>query len=231
MLRTDTPVTVYRKDYTPPAFAIDHVDLVLDLDPQRTVVTSTLKIQRTGAADAPLVLAGEELELVGVRLDGQPFSGVRQDGDSLTLTGLPGAGTLEITTACNPAANTTLSGLYVSNGNFFTQCEAEGFRRITYFLDRPDVMTTYRVTLRADAPQARCCCPTATCSRNAICRTAATKPSGKTRSASRHTCSRWWPASSSASRKPSFRHRASKSCCRSGSSRRTWTRRATRWTR
>ena len=150
MLRTDTPVTVYRKDYTPPAFAIDHVDLVLDLDPQRTVVTSTLKIQRTGAADAPLILAGEELELVGVRLDGQPFSGVRQDGDSLTLTGLPGAGTLEITTACNPAANTTLSGLYVSNGNFFTQCEAEGFRRITYFLDRPDVMTTYRVTLRAD---------------------------------------------------------------------------------
>ena len=81
MLRTDTPVTVYRKDYTPPAFAIDHVDLVLDLDPQRTVVTSTLKIQRTGAADAPLILAGEELELVGVRLDGQPFSGVRQDGD------------------------------------------------------------------------------------------------------------------------------------------------------
>jgi aminopeptidase N len=66
-------------------------------------------------------------------------------------------------------------------------------------------MTTYRVTLRADAPQARCCCPTATCSRNAICRMAATKPSGKTRSASRHTCSRWWPASSSASRKPSFR--------------------------
>ncbi|ABF07762.1 aminopeptidase N [Cupriavidus metallidurans] len=150
MLRTDTPVTVYRKDYTPPAFAIDHVDLVLDLDPQRTVVTSTLKIQRTGTADAPLVLAGEELELVGVRLDGQPFSGVKQDGDSLTLTGLPGTGTLEITTACNPAANTTLSGLYVSNGNFFTQCEAEGFRRITYFLDRPDVMTTYRVTLRAD---------------------------------------------------------------------------------
>jgi aminopeptidase N len=89
MLRTDTPVTVYRKDYTPPAFAIDHVDLVLDLDPQRTVVTSTLKLQRTGAADAPLVLAGEALELVGVRLDGQPFSGVRQDGDSLTLTGLP----------------------------------------------------------------------------------------------------------------------------------------------
>nr|WP_315592202.1 aminopeptidase N [uncultured Cupriavidus sp.] len=155
MLRTDTPVTVYRKDYTPPAFAIDHVDLVLDLDPQRTIVTSTLKLQRTGAADAPLVLSGEALELVGIKLDGQPFSGFSQADDTLALTGLPAQGTLEITVACNPAANTTLSGLYVSNGNFFTQCEAEGFRRITYFLDRPDVMTTYRVTLRAD----RAACP------------------------------------------------------------------------
>ncbi len=149
MLRTDTPVTVYRKDYTPPAFAIDHVDMVLDLDPQRTVVTSTLTLRRTGAADAPLVLAGEALELVGIKLDGQPFTTFTVDDETLTLTGLPAHGSLEITAACNPAANTTLSGLYVSNGNFFTQCEAEGFRRITYFLDRPDVMATYRVTLRA----------------------------------------------------------------------------------
>lgn len=155
MLRTDTPVTVYRKDYTPPAFAVDHVDLVLDLDPQRTIVTSTLKLQRTGPADAPLVLSGEALELIGITLDGQPFTSYRADDDTLTLTSLPAQGTLEITAACNPAANTTLSGLYVSNGNFFTQCEAEGFRRITYFLDRPDVMTTYRVTLRAD----RAACP------------------------------------------------------------------------
>ncbi|MFJ5382777.1 aminopeptidase N [Cupriavidus sp. CER94] len=155
MLRTDTPVTVYRKDYTPPAFAIDHVDLVLDLDPQRTLVTSTLKLQRTGAADAPLVLSGEALELIGITLDGQPLTTYRAEADTLTLTGLPAQGTLQITAACNPAANTTLSGLYVSNGNFFTQCEAEGFRRITYFLDRPDVMTTYRVTLRAD----RAACP------------------------------------------------------------------------
>lgn len=155
MLRTDTPITVYRKDYTPPAFAIEHVDLVLDLDPQRTIVTSTLKLQRTGAADAPLVLSGEALELIGITLDGQLFTAYRADDDTLTLTGLPSQCTLQITAACNPAANTTLSGLYVSNGNFFTQCEAEGFRRITYFLDRPDVMTTYRVTLRAD----RAACP------------------------------------------------------------------------
>ncbi|AOZ05570.1 aminopeptidase N [Cupriavidus malaysiensis] len=148
MLRTDTPVTVYRKDYSPPAFAFDHVDLVLELDPERTLVTSTVRFRRT-AADAALVLAGEDLELVSVKLDGQAFAATAQDG-TLTLAGLPGEGSLEITTACRPAANTTLSGLYVSNGNFFTQCEAEGFRRITYFLDRPDVMTTYRVTLRAD---------------------------------------------------------------------------------
>ncbi|RZT42735.1 aminopeptidase N [Cupriavidus agavae] len=155
MLRTDTPVTVYRKDYTPPAFAIDHVELVLDLDPQRTIVTSTLTLRRTATTDVPLVLAGEALELVGIRLDGQPFTAFSLDDDTLTLSGLPEQGTLEITAACNPAANTTLSGLYVSNGNFFTQCEAEGFRRITYFLDRPDVMATYRVTLRAD----RAACP------------------------------------------------------------------------
>ncbi len=149
MLRTDTPVTVHRKDYTPPAFAIEHVDLVFELDPQRTVVTSTLRFARRQAG-APLVLAGEALELLSVRLDGQPLGDYREDDGSLTLNGLPEQGTLEIVSACQPQANTTLSGLYVSNGNFFTQCEAEGFRRITYFLDRPDVMATYRVTLRAD---------------------------------------------------------------------------------
>ncbi len=152
MPRTDTPVTVYRKDYTPPAYAIDHVELVLELDPQRTVVTSALRFSRatSAAAGEPLVLAGEALELIGVSLDGKPFASAVQGDDTLTLSGLPASGTLEITVACQPAANTTLSGLYVSNGNFFTQCEAEGFRRITYFLDRPDVMATYRVTLRAD---------------------------------------------------------------------------------
>jgi aminopeptidase N len=157
MLRTDTPVTVYRKDYTPPAFTIDHVELVLDLDPQRTVVTSTLRFARHAgaAADAPLVLAGEDLELIGVSVDGKPVANATQQAGTLTLPGLPAHGTLEITAACQPAANTSLSGLYVSNGNFFTQCEAEGFRRITYFLDRPDVMATYRVTLRAD----RAACP------------------------------------------------------------------------
>ena len=75
---------------------------------------------------------------------------------------IPDSFELTIENVCNPAANTTLSGLYVSSGNFFTQCEAEGFRRITYFLDRPDVMATYTVTLRADKRRIRCCCRTAT---------------------------------------------------------------------
>lgn len=149
MLRTDTPVTVHRKDYTAPAFAIDHVDLLLDLDPARTVVTSTLRFTRTQAG-VPLALTGDDLELVSVSLDGKPLAGVSEADGLLSLPGLPEHGTLEIVTACHPAANTSLSGLYVSNGNFFTQCEAEGFRKITWFLDRPDVMTTFRVTLRAD---------------------------------------------------------------------------------
>ncbi|MBY4895701.1 aminopeptidase N [Cupriavidus sp. AU9028] len=149
MARTDTPVTVYRKDYTPPAFAIEHVELLLELDPARTVVTSQLRFTRQ-QPDAPLVLAGEDIELLGVRLDGQPLDDHDLAEGTLTVRGLPAQGTLEIVSACQPEANTTLSGLYVSNGNFFTQCEAEGFRRITFFLDRPDVMATYRVTLRAD---------------------------------------------------------------------------------
>jgi aminopeptidase N len=96
MLRTDTPVTVYRKDYTPPAFTIDHVELVLDLDPQRTIVTSTLRFARHAAAtaDAPLVLAGEDLELIGVSVVGKPVAYATQHAGTLTLPGLPAEGTL-----------------------------------------------------------------------------------------------------------------------------------------
>ncbi|MDP1092127.1 aminopeptidase N, partial [Klebsiella pneumoniae] len=93
---------------------------------------------------------GEGLELAGATIDGKAVSGLQADGDTLTIDAVPaeaGASfTLELTTFCNPAANSSLMGLYVSNGNFFTQCEAEGFRKITYFLDRPDVMTVYTVT-------------------------------------------------------------------------------------
>ncbi|MHC6051630.1 aminopeptidase N [Ralstonia solanacearum] len=152
MLRTDTAVTIYRKDYTAPAFRVDDVALDIDLVPERTRVVNRLRLTRIRAG-APLTLVGEGLELAGITLDGQALSGIQPDGDTLTIDAAPAQAdtsfTLEITTFCNPAANSSLMGLYVSSGNFFTQCEAEGFRKITYFLDRPDVMAVYTVTLRA----------------------------------------------------------------------------------
>ena len=143
---------------------------------------------------------GEQLEFVGAEIDGQPFADAHAHEHGLLLDNVPDSFELTLTSICNPAANTTLSGLYVSGGNFFTQCEAEGFRRITYFLDRPDVMATFTVTLRATRPTIRCCCRTAICSKKAICRTAATSRAGKTRSASRAICSRWSRASWSRSK-------------------------------
>ena len=223
MLRTDTAVTIYRKDYAAPAFRIDEVALEIDLVPERTRVVNRLRMTRTAAAK-PLVLVGEGLELAGATIDGKAVSGLQADGDTLTIDAVPaeaGASfTLELTTFCNPAANSSLMGLYVSNGNFFTQCEAEGFRKITYFLDRPDVMTVYTVTLRAskvDYP--------------ATCRTAAMKPCGTTRSRSRRTCSRWWRASWNALKSASSLPPARRSCCRCGWKRKTSAKRATRWTR
>ncbi|TDV25876.1 alanyl aminopeptidase [Paraburkholderia caballeronis] len=147
-----TPNVIRRADYAPPAFLIDTVALEFDLAPERTIVKSTLRVRRNPAAAhaSHLELMGEQLEFVGASLDGQPLANVRAHEHGLTVENVPDAFELTLTGACNPAANTTLSGLYVSSGNFFTQCEAEGFRRITWFLDRPDVMATYTVTLRAD---------------------------------------------------------------------------------
>lgn len=149
---TATPNVIRRADYAPPAFLIDTVDLEFDLVPERTIVKSTLRVRRNpAAAHAPhLELMGEQLEFVGAALDGKPYANVRAHEHGLTVENVPDAFELTLAGACDPAANTTLSGLYVSGGNFFTQCEAEGFRRITWFLDRPDVMATYTVTLRAD---------------------------------------------------------------------------------
>jgi aminopeptidase N len=144
---------VRRSDYSAPAFWIDSVDLALDLDPAKTRVLNRMVLRRNPAVPAQaLRLDGEELNLARVLVDGQGTS-FRIEGNQLVLESLPeGAApfSLEIFTTCAPAKNTKLMGLYVSNDSFFTQCEAEGFRRITYFLDRPDVMASYSVTLRAD---------------------------------------------------------------------------------
>lgn len=142
---------IHRTSYTSPAFFIDTVTLEFDLDPQRTVVTSRMQLRRNPAASQPdLHLHGETLTLISATLNGTPYTEVQASESALILSNVPDAFELIITNTCAPAANTSLMGLYVSNGNFFTQCEAEGFRKITYFLDRPDVMARYSVTLRAN---------------------------------------------------------------------------------
>ncbi|MEN9474165.1 MAG: hypothetical protein RIS48_885 [Pseudomonadota bacterium] len=148
----NTPV-VKREDYAAPAFLVDSVDLCFDLDPAKTRVLNKMWLRRNPAVAAqPLRLDGEELNLARVLVNGEGSS-FKLDGNQLVLEKLPEGDQpfeLEIFTTCAPAKNSKLMGLYVSQGTFFTQCEAEGFRRITYFLDRPDVMASYSVTLRAD---------------------------------------------------------------------------------
>jgi aminopeptidase N len=141
---------INRADYTAPAYWIDTVDLCFDLDPAKTRVLNKMQLRRNPeVAPQPLRLDGEELNLARVLVNGQGTS-FKMDGNQLILDNLPDAFELEIFTTTSPIKNTKLMGLYVSNDSFFTQCEAEGFRRITYFLDRPDVMASYTVTLRAD---------------------------------------------------------------------------------
>ena len=144
---------INRADYQAPPFWIDTVDLCFDLDPARTRVLNRMKVRRNPAVEPQaLRLDGEEQNLSRVLVNGQGTS-FRIDGNQLVLENLPQGNEpfdLEIFTTCAPVKNTKLMGLYVSNDSFFTQCEAEGFRRITYFLDRPDVMASYTVTLRAD---------------------------------------------------------------------------------
>jgi len=149
----DGPTTVtLRADYAAPAFWIDTVNLCFDLDPTKTRVLNKMTLRRNpDVAAQPLRLDGEELNLARVLVNGQGTS-FKMENNQLVLDNLPAEGSfdLEIFTTCAPAKNSKLSGLYVSNESFFTQCEAEGFRRITYFMDRPDVMASYSVTLRAD---------------------------------------------------------------------------------
>jgi aminopeptidase N len=153
-MRDESPRPVRLAEYRPPAFLVDDVFLEVELDPNATRVRGRLSMRRNpayGEADAPLVLDGEKLELEAVRLDGEPLSPNRYQVDDrhLTVADVPDAFTLETVSRCDPQANTALSGLYLSNGIFCTQCEAEGFRRITWFPDRPDVMATYRTRIVA----------------------------------------------------------------------------------
>ena len=152
-MREGTAPLIHRQDYAPPAFRIRDVDLCFDLDGAKTLVASKMTIERNAAQPLqPLRLHGEGLTLLRVMADGQSVSFRHEADGSLVIDNPPAAErfTLEIRNTCCPDKNTQLSGLYTSGSGLFTQCEAEGFRRITYFLDRPDVMAVFTVTLRAD---------------------------------------------------------------------------------
>lgn len=152
-MQQETPKTIYLKDYTPPDYLIETVDLEFDLREEVTIVKARMVfISNHEQNPPPLVLHGKELILNAVILDGEVLSPVRYSVDDKTLTipNVPEIFLLEIETAIKPQENTALEGLYKSSGNFCTQCEAEGFRRMTYFLDRPDVMARYTTTITAD---------------------------------------------------------------------------------
>ncbi len=147
--------TIYLKDYTVPEFLISHTELHFDLSAEDTYVRSRLSIHRNPDCkkDRPdLVLVGEELSLVSISIDGETLSSEKfsVDDKTLTIENPSDEFILEITNRINPSKNTALSGLYESNTMLCTQCEAEGFRRITWFLDRPDVMSIFTVTIVAD---------------------------------------------------------------------------------
>ncbi len=153
-MKTETPQTIYLKDYTPPAYLVDTVDLDVDIRPGSTTVTATLACRRNpaGAGAQALVLDGEELETVSVAIDGRTLAAGEYTvaAETLTIPGVPEQFTLRTVVRIVPEKNTQLSGLYRSADGYFTQCEAQGFRRITWFPDRPDVMATFTVTLHAD---------------------------------------------------------------------------------
>jgi aminopeptidase N len=150
------PKPTLLSEYRPPDFLIDTVELNFTLGEEETLVESRLKLGRNptaGTPKAPLRLDGEELTLKTIALDGLPLSSsyyrIEPDG-ALVIPATPDAFTLDIAVVIKPQLNTALSGLYTSGGNFSTQCEAEGFRRITWFLDRPDVSAKYCVRITAD---------------------------------------------------------------------------------
>ena len=155
-MRSDDPkkTTVYRRDYTPPAFLIDQADLLFDVGEVDVIVRAKLRVQRNPEAppSADLQLDCDGQPLTRIALDGESLPDARYEltRRSLVVRDVPDAFDLETTTRLRPSDNTALEGLYQSGNFYLTQCEAEGFRRITFFLDRPDVMTRFRTRIEAD---------------------------------------------------------------------------------
>src|SRR5436853_6222120 len=158
-MRTEQARPIHLEDYRPPDWLVETVDLDVSLHPTQTRVRATLKLSPNpeSEAPAPIVLDGDGLTLTSLKLDGaqmHPDSYVAT-ADNLTIA-QPPAGTcyLQIDTLLDPSANTQLMGLYRSNGTYCTQCEAEGFRRITHFPERPDVMAVYTTRIEAEKAEA-----------------------------------------------------------------------------
>lgn len=152
MLRTDTPKAIYLKDYKPSPYQISHLNLDFDIHEGYTIVSSIMEMTRTPGSKDNIFLDGEDLELLSLELNGQPINTHQINDKGITIP-CPSQDqfTLKIKTKIFPENNTRLEGLYKSGGNYCTQCEAEGFRRITYYLDRPDIMTTFTTRIEADA--------------------------------------------------------------------------------
>jgi len=151
-MRTDTPQPIRLTDYSPFPFAIETTRLVFDLHPSATRVRAELAVRRIGAAGEALTLNGERLKLLSVAIDGQALSANQYvaDAEHLTVHEVPDQFVLTTEVEIDPLANKALTGLYMSGGRFCTQCEAEGFRTITYFPDRPDVLSRFSVRIEAD---------------------------------------------------------------------------------
>jgi aminopeptidase N len=148
--QSPTHVAIRREDYQPPDWLVPEISLDFALGEDRTLVRASLSVERNGAHDRPLRLDGDGLELVSARVDGRPAS-YRMEGSVLVIGVSSDHATIETEVMISPAANTKLMGLYASNGMLCTQCEAEGFRRIAFFPDRPDVLSKYRVRMEGDA--------------------------------------------------------------------------------
>ncbi|GAB3531694.1 aminopeptidase N [Photobacterium alginatilyticum] len=147
---TTQPTAKYRADYQAPAYTITDIALEFDLHDTETHIVATSQIKRLADKQVPLVLDGDGLKLVRVEVNGEAWTDYAETETGLTINGVPAEFELTIETEVNPEANTLLEGLYKSGGGFCTQCEAEGFRRITYYLDRPDVLARFTTKVIAD---------------------------------------------------------------------------------
>ncbi|WP_312756470.1 aminopeptidase N [Pantoea brenneri] len=147
---TQQPQIKYRHDYRAPDYTITDIDLTFELDASTTRVTATSQVKRLGDSQADLRLDGEDLTLIALEVDGQPWTDYRQENGALVLSQLPDSFTLKIINDIHPDQNTALEGLYKSGEALCTQCEAEGFRHITWYLDRPDVLARFTTTIFAD---------------------------------------------------------------------------------